>query len=372
MIIQYSNSTDIIPYSKHDYLFISLNKIIEVVVVKSVLGRAYEENRNRNPGWPTYKSIMKYSSGDEDNLPTRLGSLSKIESLTLNIKEHLACSINQDDFYWDRYAEWSGFLQGFPFESELSRCYWLDKLSDSRELAFSLWKIKKEPLAKIKFYNDSCVVNKLGQSSSRVAISEVILAGKFSEVVGMALIADQFTVVLRMLAWAAVDRSLSLDATHVSQELNHSGLIAVLVPRLDESSAAWTDPVLVLFNQLATLCGCPKARATVPFLAEAWDAGDRDVKDNERLIRVWLNPASDVNPLSEILESFMQSLARHIEPYLWNNPSVLKDIFWLALAMRRIHHYLKSDVGVSDELLTAIYSSFKEEFQKAYNILYVE
>lgn len=367
-----------IPRSRKDYLFVSMSLMMEILLGKTWLQAIYENRRKENPGWPTYKSLVKYSSGYESDLPSRPSSQLKLDSLMSYFSKRVCFSIVQDDFYWDRYSEWFGMLQGIPFYSEKTRNYWLNMLEEGRLLAFSLWNNRANPVASIQLYNNSDLVNKIGQPASRKILTDIFEIQVANKETGayeleMAMTADKFTVVLRVMAWILADRLVGLDGNKLVAEIRNGDFLDLLLPRWDENNSSWSNPVRRLLERMAEISGCQKDSAFVPFLAEKWDVVERcmakktDLKDKERLIRMWVDDNKIAEPIQENLDSFMRALSA--ECGIYSDSGVLVDMYRFSISMRKIWHYLRFEEMLPDELLSGVFSVYSQEFHHADLIL---
>jgi hypothetical protein len=366
-----------IPRSGKDYLFVSMNLLMEILYGKSGLQTIYEKRREDHPGWPTYKSLIKYSSGKESNLPSRPSSQLKLDSFTSYSSERVSFSTVQDDFHWDRYPEWFGMLQGFPFHSEMVRNYWLDILAEGRILAFSMWEKRKNIVGSIELYNDSDLANKIGQPASRKTLKDILALQVVHKDTGAdnlekAMTADKFTVVVRVMAWIVADTLWGLDRTQKAEEMGSGAFLDFLLPRLD---ATWSNPVKIFFEKIAEISGWKKDMSFVSYLAERWDFSERDLtdktdlEDKKRLIRMWKDDRNIVDPLPVNIESCMRSLS--FDGGIYSDIDIV-DMFYLAISMRKIWHYLKYQEMLPDELLEDVFSVYSQEFHHANCVLSAE
>jgi hypothetical protein len=259
----------------------------------------------------------------------------------------------------------------------MTRNYWLDLLAEARILAFSMREKSKNIVGSIELYNDSDLANKIGQPASRKILKDILALQVVHKDTGAdnlekAMTADKFTVVVRVMAWIVADTLWGLDRAQKAEDMGNGAFLDFLLPRLDTIDSSWSNPVRIFFENIAEISGCQKERAFVPYLAEKWDLSEKDLtdktdlKDKERLIRMWIDDGNIVDPLPEKIESCMRALS--FDGGIYSDIDIV-DIFYLAISMRKIWHYLKYQKELPDELLADIFSVYSQEYHHANCVL---
>lgn len=308
-----------IPYVKGFLFFCPTQQLCLLLNAPTALRRGYEEARNRNPGWLTWRTFIKFLNPSNVK-EIRPSTQAKIERI-LEDKPELK-ALRQDpqelEFLWQPYHEWSALIASKCLHETVSKEYWQSRVDAERDLI-------KELLNTVGAHNKLRVLLACNLASEPGCLLvrqnvEGLLSidppsGSFEaypEFIRFRLCAFS-SILLRFAAWLVAEWEYLTGS--------HKGGVPLetFLPQFCPQVGEWSNPVSSFLDYIAANSGCPPNSTTSAFLGRLWaeheylkdDEGSgqgEDIASKQKLLRNWIGKDSG-RPEHSSIKGFTEAVA---------------------------------------------------------------
>lgn len=365
-----------IPFIEGFLFFYPIHQLCVLMNAPTAFKHVYEEARN--PGWPTWRTFIKLLNPLNIN-EIRPSTQSKIERIVADRPEldSLCPDLQELEFFWQPYNEWSGLIASKCLHELVSKRYWQSRIDAERDLI-------KELLNTVGAHNKLRVLlafNLASEPGCLLARQDVegllsisAPSGGFKaypELIRFRLCAFS-SMLLRFAAWLAAEW----------EYLNggHKGRVPLetFLPQFCPQVGEWSNPVLSFLDYIAANSGCPPNSSTSAFLGKLWAEHEylkdvvgsgrgEDIASKQKLLRNWIGEDSG-RPEHSSIKGFTEAVA-----YRQASPS--DDAFdVIAIGYTRAFIFLEtcrefraflSTYKLPNSMIEEIFSVYGAEYKKA-------
>lgn len=366
-----------IPVVEGFLFFYPMQEITTLLNSPTAIKHGYEEARN--PGWLTWRTFSKFLGSLVSMRQIRPSTIKKMDRLLADKPElePLRPDLDELEFLWRPYHEWSALIASRCLHKELSKRYWQSLVDKERELVAEL----RHALSihdKLRILLESDLVSEPGCSLARQDAKELLSvdppSGGFDaypELIRFRLCAFS-SMLLRFAAWLAAEWEYLTASYKVRVPLE------TFLPQFSPVSGVWNNPVSLFLDHMADKYGCPSETTASAFLGRVWAEheflndnivyGQRsDIASKQKLLRNWIRREggrpeySSIKGLTEAV-AYQQASPDSDELKAVSTGYAMAMVF---LETCREFRLSLSKYGLPNAMIEEVFASFNAEYRKA-------
>ena len=342
-------------------------------------GEIWSAARQQKPSLPVHKTIAKLL--DIPPKPIGRGTFLRLMR-TASCPKIIRPLIEQaaQDYLWPRASMWIGFFSSSFFLHQTASEYWIRFTEEATVLNAEQMQCGESLLAQMTAYARAPVVIRFGCKLMRpeldARLAELHNVGLVIEdpVLQRVHVADQLTVLIRILAWKVADIVVDMWGMFERDAMENVTPLESILPRLDPSTQEWSNPIASALAQLAKRGGWQQKQKATTFLGNLWSQRDIFEKTESssriRLLRNWVQRKKG-RPRFETLLSLANAVTFEQAILAGVKPEGHDEDAWLQAAILRVAETLAVllhaliTLGIAAEHITAIMDAYKEEYRHA-------
>ncbi|MGE8181995.1 hypothetical protein [Pseudomonas mandelii] len=365
---------------KNNALLLPMDQVLRLL--NTTLGEAWEAARVERRYLPVAKTVAKLTA--EPLVPLGRSAMTRIlKAMPVELAER-ALELPPEGYVWPNGEQWRGLFISSFFTQPAAKGFWLQFVDAATTLnaalqpndgAVSLWGHYAHSSLVARFgcpaFRHPCTLRIKNIANDKESLDDPILV--------KCHIADVISVLLRIVAWHVADIVVT-DIWDMVERDGQTDLVPLdsLLPRFDEKTNAWSNPILSALEHLAKWSGWQGKQQATTYLGKLWAkytaSGSTEATSRIRVLRNWTQRKKGRPKFSSMLDLANAAVSERcridgIDASLHDHDAQTQAaILRWAETMTLLLAYLEHR-GFSAEEISAVMSTYSVEYRTARKML---